>query len=279
MIRVRELTKKYGDFKALDSVSFDVNNGEILGFLGPNGAGKSTTMKIITCFMPPTSGTVEVDDFNIYEHSMEIRRRIGYLPETNPLYYNMYVLDYLNFVAEIRKIPKEKRKERLDYVIDTCGLAAALTKDIGTLSRGYRQRVGLAQTLIHDPEILILDEPTLGLDPNQIIEITDLIKKIGKEKTVMVSTHILPWVQSTCDRVVILNHGRVVADDTFENLRSKYQNPENVTLETIFHDLTIKNIKVDELGRTTGTTQNVLYDEKDSTSNSNSASSEGGEQR
>ncbi|MCD6594609.1 ATP-binding cassette domain-containing protein [bacterium] len=279
MIRVKELSKFYGNVKALDSVTFDVNNGEILAFLGPNGAGKSTTMKIITCFMPPTSGTVEVDDFNIYENSFEIRKRIGYLPETNPLYYNMYVLDYLNFVAEIRKIPKEKRKERLDYIIDTCGLAAALTKDIGTLSRGYRQRVGLAQTLIHDPEILILDEPTLGLDPNQIIDITGLIRKIGKEKTVMVSTHILPWVESTCDKVVILNHGKVVAYSSFERLRSQYPDPQNVTLETIFHDLTIKNISLSELGKITETSENVWSDKNNSAANSVSTNSEGGEQR
>lgn len=275
MIRIKKLTKLYGNFVALDSVSFNVNNGEILGFLGPNGAGKSTTMKIITCFMPPTSGIVEVDDLNIYEHSMEIRRKIGYLPETNPLYYNMYVLDYLNFIAEIRKIPGAKRKERLEYVIQTCGLSAVLAKDIGTLSRGYRQRVGLAQTLIHDPDILILDEPTLGLDPNQIIEITDLIKEIGKEKTVMVSTHILPWVQSTCDRVVIINHGKIIADGSFEQFRSKYPNPEEVTLETVFHDLTMKNITVDNLGKAPSFGENVLFDRVHS--KSNPAIPEGGE--
>ncbi|RKZ34127.1 hypothetical protein DRQ33_02835 [bacterium] len=240
MIRIRDLTKLYDHKKALDSISFDVNNGEILGFLGPNGAGKTTTMKIITCYMPPTSGIVEVDELNIFEHPMEIRKKIGYLPETNPLYTDMYVLDYLKFVADIRNIPRDKQKERIDYVIETCGLADELTKDIGALSQGYRQRVGLAQTLIHNPEILILDEPTLGLDPNQIMEITDLIKQIGKEKTVMVSTHILPWVQANCDRMVIIDNGKIVADGTFDELRSNYPKPDEIDLERIFHDLTIQ---------------------------------------
>ncbi len=240
MIRVRELTKYYGDRIAIDHISFDVRNGEILGFLGPNGAGKTTTMKIITGYMLPTSGTVEVDDLNIYEHSMEIRKKIGYLPENNPLYEDMYILDFLRFIGEIRGIPPDKLKQRLEYVVETCGLKDELTKEIGALSRGYRQRVGLAQALLHDPEILILDEPTLGLDPNQVMEITELIKEIGKQKTVMVSTHILPWVEENCDRVVILHRGRVVADGTIDELKKQYPNPDSVSLEDIFHDLTLE---------------------------------------
>jgi len=240
MIRVRELTKYYGDKLAIDHISFDVRNGEILGFLGPNGAGKTTTMKIITGYMLPTSGTVEVDDLNIYEHSMEIRKKIGYLPENNPLYDEMPIIDFLKFIGEIRGIPKPRLKERLEYVIQTCGLGDELGKEIGVLSQGYRQRVGLAQALLHDPEILILDEPTLGLDPNQVMEITELIKEIGRQKTVMVSTHILPWVEENCDRVVILHRGRVVADGTIDELKKRYPNPEGVSLEDIFHDLTLE---------------------------------------
>jgi len=214
MIRVNNLSKTIGDIKILDSISFEVRDGEILGFLGPNGAGKSTTMKIITGFWTPTSGNVEVNDLNVIENSLKIREKLGYLPETVPLYDEMKVYEYLKFIAEIRSIPPEKIKERIKAVIDSCGLEKVIKKPIEELSKGYRQRVGLAQAIIHEPDILVLDEPTTGLDPNQIIEIRNLIKKIGKDKTVIFSTHILSEVQATCDRVVIIKNGQIVGQGT-----------------------------------------------------------------
>ncbi len=240
MITVRELTKVYDTKKALDGISFEMQNGDVLGFLGPNGAGKSTTMKIITCFLPTTSGIVEVDGQNIFEHSLAIRRKIGYLPESNPLYEHMPVFEYLDFVAELRGLSGAHKKKRLDFVVEICALGAEITKKCGALSHGFRQRVGVAQCLVHDPEILILDEPTLGLDPNQTREITALIKDVGKTKTVMVSTHILPWVQANCTRIIILDEGKILADNTFDNLRAAYSSPHTVDLERIFFDLTEK---------------------------------------
>jgi len=218
MIAVQNLTKKYGENKALDNVSFEVHDGEVLGFLGPNGAGKSTTMKIITGFISPTEGTALVDNLDIVDNSFEIRSQVGYLPESNPLYSDMKVWEYLQFVAAARQIPKDKRKGAIKRMTDVCGLKDVIGKGIDQLSKGYRQRVGLAQAMIHDPDILIMDEPTSGLDPNQIVEIRDLIKKIGKEKTIILSTHILPEVQATCSRVVIINQGKIVAQGTTEEL-------------------------------------------------------------
>jgi ABC-2 type transport system ATP-binding protein len=220
MIRTESLNKLYGTQKAVDDVSFEVRSGEILGFLGPNGAGKTTTMKMITCYMPPTSGSIYVDDLNVHEHSLEIRRRIGYLPESTPLYEDMGVIEYLDFIANVRKIAKSDKRNALDRVIDVCGLSGVVHKDIGELSKGYRQRVGLAQAIIHDPDILVLDEPTTGLDPNQIIEIRNLIKKLGEEKTVIFSTHILQEVQATCDRVLIINNGKIAAQGTPDELQA-----------------------------------------------------------
>jgi ABC-2 type transport system ATP-binding protein len=220
MIRTESLNKLYGTQKAVDDVSFEVRSGEILGFLGPNGAGKTTTMKMITCNMPPTSGRSYVDDLNVHEHSLEIRRRIGYLPESTPLYEDMGVIEYLDFIANVRKIAKSDKRNALDRVIDVCGLSGVVHKDIGELSKGYRQRVGLAQAIIHDPDILVLDEPTTGLDPNQIIEIRNLIKKLGEEKTVIFSTHILQEVQATCDRVLIINNGKIAAQGTPDELQA-----------------------------------------------------------
>ena len=218
MIAVQNLTKKYGENKALDNVSFEVHDREVLGFLGPNGAGKSTTMKIITGFISPTEGTALVDNLDIVDNSFEIRSQVGYLPESNPLYSDMKVWEYLQFVAAARQIPKDKRKGAIKRMTDVCGLKDVIGKGIDQLSKGYRQRVGLAQAMIHDPDILIMDEPTSGLDPNQIVEIRDLIKKIGKEKTIILSTHILPEVQATCSRVVIINQGKIVAQGTTEEL-------------------------------------------------------------
>jgi ABC-2 type transport system ATP-binding protein len=230
-IAVRNLTKQYGTQKAIDSISFDVRTGEILGFLGPNGAGKTTTMKIVTCFMPPNSGTVEVDGLNIVDHSLDVRRKIGYLPENNPLYHEMNVLEYLEYAAELHGMKRQNIKGRIKEMVHVCGLENVRHKDIGELSKGYRQRVGLAQAMIHEPDVLILDEPTSGLDPNQIVEIRNLIKQLGRAKTVILSTHILSEVQATCDRVLIINEGKIVADGTPEKLRSEFQGAESVTIE------------------------------------------------
>ena len=217
-ITVQNLTKVYDTQKAVDDISFQINTGEVVGFLGPNGAGKSTTMKIITCFLTPTSGSVELNGFSIDKDSEEVRRRIGYLPENNPLYLDMAIVDYLRYIAELQSVEKSIINSRIREMIDICGLGREQHKNIGELSKGYRQRVGLAQALIHDPEVLILDEPTTGLDPNQIIEIRELIKKIGREKTVMLSSHILKEVEATCDRIMIINRGKLVADGTTEEL-------------------------------------------------------------
>jgi ABC-2 type transport system ATP-binding protein len=226
-IQVKELTKQYGAQKAIDSISFDVGTGEIVGFLGRNGAGKTTTMKIITCFTEPTSGTVEVDDLNIFDHALQIRQKIGYLPEHNPLYLDMYVHEYLSFVGELYKIPRRDLKQRVASVIEMTGLQREQHKKLGMLSKGYRQRAGLAQALIHDPEILILDEPTTGLDPVQIVEIRNLIREIGKSKTVIFSTHILSEVEAIADRVIIIDLGQIIADSPLSDLMAQY-NPGNV---------------------------------------------------
>jgi len=230
-IAVRNLTKYYDTEKAVNDISFDVKTGEILGFLGPNGAGKTTTMKIITCYMPPTSGSVEVEGFDIAEHSFEVRKKIGYLPEMNPLYLDMNVLEYLEYSARLHGLKDGLLKSRLKEMIDVCGIATVRHKDIGELSKGFRQRVGLAQAMIHDPEVLILDEPTSGLDPNQIVEIRNLIRQLGRAKTVVLSTHILTEVQATCDRVIIINDGGIVADGTLEQLQQDFRGSEKISLE------------------------------------------------
>jgi ABC-2 type transport system ATP-binding protein len=230
-IKVNNLTKYYGDYLAVDNISFEAKKGEILGFLGPNGAGKSTTMKIITTYLPPTSGTIEVDGFDVEDKSLEVRKKLGYLPELNPLYYDMNPVDYLDFVARLDGIPAADIKKRREEMIRVCGLDSVRHKDIGTLSKGFKQRVGLAQAMINNPDVLILDEPTSGLDPNQIIEIRNLIKKLGKEKTVVLSTHILSEVTATCNRVIIINKGKIVADGTPEELQAKSKGQSVVTLE------------------------------------------------
>jgi len=230
-ITVNNLTKFYGSEKAVDNISFSVNKGEILGFLGPNGAGKTTTMKIITCYLPPSSGSVEVDGLSVEAQSLEVRRKIGYLPELNPLYLDMNVMDYLEYCARLHGISNNAMKSRLKEMVDVCGLTSVRHKDIGELSKGYKQRVGLAQAMIHDPEVLILDEPTSGLDPNQIVEIRHLIRKLGKAKTVILSTHILPEVQATCDRVIIINDGAIVANGTTEELQQSFQGTAKYSVE------------------------------------------------
>ncbi|MCK9163958.1 MAG: ATP-binding cassette domain-containing protein [Bacteroidales bacterium] len=233
-ISISNLTKVYGQQKALDNVSLEINKGEIVGLLGPNGAGKSTMMKIITCFIPPTEGNVSVCGYNIFDDSIEVRKKIGYLPEHNPLYLDMYVREFLLFIAGIHNLGKEK-KERTEYMIELTGLTKEVNKKIGALSKGYRQRVGIAQAMIHDPEVLILDEPTSGLDPNQLIEIREIIKNAGKDKTVLLSTHIMQEVEAVCGRTIIINNGQVVADDNTAHLIA------GQSLETIFRKIT-KNL-------------------------------------
>ncbi len=225
-ILVENLTKKYDKQRAVDNVSFEVKTGEIVGFLGPNGAGKTTTMKIITCFMAPSSGDVKVNGLSIHDNQDQIKKKIGYLPESNPIYQDMPVLEYLEYAAELHGIPKAKISNRIIEMVRLTGLNEEKHKNIGELSKGYRQRVGLAQAMIHDPEILILDEPTTGLDPNQIVEIRKLIRKVGREKTVILSTHILPEVEATTDRILIINKGQIVADGTAMSLRKQAQGEE-----------------------------------------------------
>lgn len=222
-IKVENLTKYYGDHPAVKDISFDIKTGEIVGFLGPNGAGKSTTMKMITTYLTPTNGKITVEGEDTEDNSLKVRSKIGYLPEQNPLYLDMNVIDYLEYSAKLESVPKEKIKNSLERVIRDCGLEDVKHMDIGQLSKGFRQRVGLAQAMIHDPQVLILDEPTSGLDPNQIIEIRNLIKRIGKEKTLILSTHILQEVQAVCDRVLIINKGEIVADGTPDELQNKFQ--------------------------------------------------------
>lgn len=221
MIEVKNLTKRYGPTVAVDNVSFSAKSGEVLGFLGPNGAGKTTTMRVLTCYLSADEGNATVDGYDVFDQSVEVRKRIGYLPESAPLYTDMGVIDYLKFIAQVRDIPKSQRQQRTKEVIDICGLESVIQKDVGELSKGYRQRLGLAQSLIHDPPILIMDEPTSGLDPNQIIEIRNLIKEIGKEKMIIFSTHILPEVSATCSRILIINNGKIVANGSPESLADR----------------------------------------------------------
>ncbi|MCX8043582.1 MAG: ABC transporter ATP-binding protein [Desulfobacterota bacterium] len=214
MIEVERLSKSYGTTKAVQDISFTIAQGEVVGFLGPNGAGKSTTMRMLTCYLCPDSGTARIAGFDITQQPREVKKRIGYLPENNPLYMDMGVVEYLRFIAAIRNLPSDSVKPNIQRVIEVCGLEAVVAKDIGELSKGYRQRLGLAQALLHDPDVLILDEPTIGLDPHQIIEIRNLIKNIGRHKTVILSSHILPEVSATCDRVLIINRGVIVGSGT-----------------------------------------------------------------
>ena len=262
MIEIKNLTKKFGNTKVLDDISLEVKRGEILGFLGPNGAGKTTTMKIITGFWSPSSGSVKIDGIDVVKNSVETRKKIGYLPETVPLYEDMRVYEYLKFIAEIRGINKGDIKGRIKEVVNDCGLSKVLRKPIEELSKGYRQRVGLAQAIMHEPDILILDEPTTGLDPNQITEIRDLIKEIGKEKTVIFSTHILSEVSATCDRVIIVNNGKIVGEGKPDELAKKagskeliyvkIKGPKNEVLKTLenmdnIEKASVKDKETDEI--------------------------------
>lgn len=236
MVQVEHLTKRYGDFLAVKDISFGVRSGEILGFLGPNGAGKTTTMKMLTSYLAPTSGRAKIAGYDVFEQSIEARTRVGYLPEGNALYKDMTVLEYLGFVADLRSMPKGNvRNRRMRHVVEQCGLGDRLGFLIGELSKGLRQRVGLAQAILHEPDVLILDEPTSGLDPNQLVEIREVIREIGREKTVVFSTHIMQEVQAVCSRVLIIADGRIVADGTPEQLQQRAQGQMQVTVQ--FHAL------------------------------------------
>lgn len=239
---VSNLTKQYGEQLAVNNISFEAQKGEILGFLGPNGAGKTTTMKIITCFIPATAGQVDVCGFDVAKQPMEVRRRIGYLPEHNPLYKDMYVQEYLLFVAGLHKVTN--KKQAVEAMIERTGLTRERHKLIGALSKGYRQRVGLAQAMLHDPEVLILDEPTSGLDPNQLIEIRKLIRSLGEEKTVIFSSHIMQEVQALCNRVVIINQGNMVANDTIQTLQESVRSTKsiNVTFDQQINEKKLKTL-------------------------------------
>ncbi|MDA0748591.1 MAG: ATP-binding cassette domain-containing protein [bacterium] len=231
MIEVDHLVKRYGSLVAVDDLSFRVEKGEIVGFLGPNGAGKTTTMRILTCYLPATGGSARVAGFDVFEQPMEVKRRIGYLPEHPPLYRDMFVKDYLAFVANIKGVPSAERKKRVGNAMDRCQITDRANQQIGQLSKGYQQRVGLAQAILHSPDVIILDEPTIGLDPNQIREVRELIRGLAREHTVILSTHILPEVEMTCDRVVIINRGKIVAVDTPENLMAGMSGSQRFYLE------------------------------------------------
>jgi ABC-2 type transport system ATP-binding protein len=246
-ISVNNLTKLYGSQKAVDGISFSLNKSEIVGFLGPNGAGKSTTMKMITGYLEPNSGEAEVCGTRVNVNSNDTKKKIGYLPESNPLYYDMFVREYLEFVAGVYGLKEVRSK--IESIIETVGLTAEANKKIGQLSKGYKQRVGLAAALIHDPEVLILDEPTSGLDPNQIVEIREVIKRLGKDKTVLFSSHILQEVEAMCERVIIINKGKIVADDTLENLQKAKKGTQFVTVQFD------KSVELEKLKNITGVTK------------------------
>lgn len=229
-VKVEQVTKLYGKQKALDDVSFTIEKGEVVGLLGPNGAGKSTMMKILTCFIPPSSGSVSVNGFDVQDNPIDVQKIVGYLPEHNPLYLDMYVKEYLSFIAGIHRLGRDSEK-RINQMIDITGLEIEKHKKIGALSKGYRQRVGLAQALIHDPEVLILDEPTSGLDPNQLADIRQLIKNIGREKTVILSTHIMQEVEAICNRAIIIHQGRIVADDKTSVLTKTFSGKQSFVVE------------------------------------------------
>jgi ABC-2 type transport system ATP-binding protein len=236
MIKVEGLTKRYARNVAVDDISFEVQKGQIVGFLGPNGAGKTTTMRVLTCFLPPTAGTAEVAGHDVLKAPMEVKRRIGYLPETPPLYPEMEVIEYLRFVGQLKGIAKSELKGRVNEVVERCALGDVRLRLIGKLSKGFRQRVGLAQAIIHNPDVLVLDEPTAGLDPKQIIDTRQLIKKLAGDHTIILSTHILPEVEQTCEQVVIISKGKLVATDSVENLTNRLRGSEAVAVEVAAQD-------------------------------------------
>ena len=271
MIKVKKLSKNYGSVEAVKSISFDLNDGEVIGFLGANGAGKTTTLKMITGYMVPTEGSITVNGLDIIDDTHEIQKQIGYLPELNPLYAEMRVYDYLEFLAAVRNIKGSQFKDALSRVVEQCGLRGVVHKNISDCSKGYKQRIGLAAAMIHDPKILILDEPVTGLDPNQIVEIRELIKNLGKEKLVLMSSHILQEIEATVDRIIIIDKGKIVADGSTKKLIKKNKGNINLYLEitgakkeelkrieTTFENVKIENIKKVKKGYSL----NISYDEK-----------------
>ena len=246
MIEAKGITKLYGDLKAVDDISFQVEKGEILGFLGPNGAGKTTTMRIMTGALPPTSGTAVIAGYDILEQPMEVKKRIGYLPETPPLYMDLSVTDYLKFVTKIKGLPNNIRKEKMDWALERCGLTDVAKRMIGNLSKGYKQRVGLAQAIVNEPDVLILDEPTVGLDPGQIREIRSLIRDLAKDHTIILSTHILPEVTMICNRATIIKQGQIALEGTIEEL-TKERSLEEVFIDLISKDHATANVRKTEV--------------------------------
>jgi len=262
MITVSELTKRYARHTAVDSISFEVQKGQIVGFLGPNGAGKTTTMRILTCFMPPTSGSARVAGFDVLEESLEVKKRIGYLPETPPLYPEMRTTEYLRFVGSLKGLSGDELRKRVEYVCERCAIADVKDKLLGKLSKGYRQRVGLAQAIIHNPEVLILDEPTAGLDPKQINETRDLIKGLAGDHTIVLSTHILPEVEQTCQQVIIINKGKLVATDTVNNLQQRARGAESLLVEVAGRNGDIDSATVQKRREQISGVSRVLFKDK-----------------
>jgi gliding motility-associated transport system ATP-binding protein len=264
MITVKELTKRYARNTAVDNISFEVRKGQIVGFLGPNGAGKTTTMRVLTCFLPPTSGSASVAGFDVLEQPLEVKRRIGYLPESPPLYPEMATTEYLTFVGQLKGLSGADLRKRVDAVCDRVAIADVKTKLLGRLSKGYRQRVGLAQAIIHNPEVLILDEPTAGLDPKQINETRELIKKLGGDHTIVLSTHILSEVEQTCEQVIIINKGKLVATDSVHNLQNRARGAESVLVEVAGRNGALDSATVQErLAQISGVSGVLLKEKRD----------------
>jgi len=262
MITVKELTKRYARNTAVDHISFEIQKGQIVGFLGPNGAGKTTTMRMLTCFLPPTAGTATVAGFDVLEEPMEVKKRIGYLPETPPLYPEMRTGEYLEFVGSLKGLRKPELSKRVDHVCERCAVADVRDKLISKLSKGYRQRVGLAQAIIHNPEVLILDEPTAGLDPKQINETRDLIKSLAGDHTIILSTHILPEVEQTCEQVIIINKGKVIATDSVNNLQNRARGAESVIVEVAGRNGAVDSAPIQSLLEKVSGVSKVLFREK-----------------
>jgi ABC-2 type transport system ATP-binding protein len=265
MIKVKDLTKRYARTTAVDQISFEVAAGQIVGFLGPNGAGKTTTMRMLTCFLPPSAGTASVAGFDVLEQPLEVKKRIGYLPETPPIYPEMETDEYLKFVGKIKGLSGPELQKRVDYACERCAITDVKTKLLGKLSKGYRQRVGLAQAIIHNPDVLILDEPTAGLDPKQINETRDLIKSLAGDHTIILSTHILPEVEQTCEQVIIINKGKLVATDSVRNLRARARGAESVLVEVAGRNGALDSTMVQaRLARVAGVGSAVCREQADS---------------
>src|SRR6266849_10856391 len=267
MISVKDLSKRYARNTAVDHISFEVEKGQIVGFLGPNGAGKTTTMRMLTCFLPPTSGTATVAGFDVLEQPLEVKKRIGYLPETPPLYPEMRTVEYLTFVGKLKGLSRSELRQRIDSVCERCAITDVKNKLLGKLSKGYRQRVGLAQAIIHNPEVLILDEPTAGLDPKQINETRDLIKGLAGDHTIILSTHILPEVEQTCEKVIIINKGKLVATDSVNNLQNRARGAESILVEVAGRNGNLDTSSVQRrLEKVAGVTRVIFKDKRENRS-------------